>query len=373
MSAAIGARELGVDFVDRIQGLLDRLPTYQPLVVAVELAVIWVIVYAVVRFVQGTRAAGALKGLLIVVVLGVVGARLLGGADVFQRLGLLYDRFLAFLAIALIVIFQPELRRALVRLGETPFFRGTPKDIEQVVSEVAEAARFCARARFGALIVIERQVGLAGLVEPGEELNAKLSARLLQTIFFPGSALHDLAVVIKGTVIHAAGVQLPLADAEDMPDPSLGSRHRAAVGLTKECDAIVVVVSEETGRVRLAERGRLSEPLSTEELKEELQRRLTRSLRRARAGAAPAEPTLLEATGEVQPLDAEPGTPRLEPAGDMDLGADTIAGEVVVEGEAGEAGEGSRRASSGEAGESSPSLANDDSTDEDDGRRRRVG
>jgi diadenylate cyclase len=122
--------------------------------------------------------------------------------------------------------------------------------------------------------VIERQVGLRGLVEGGTVLDADLNSRLLQTIFFPGTALHDLAVVIRGRVVHAAGVQLPLADPADIPDRSLGARHRAAVGVTKECDAVVVVVSEETGGIRLAERGRLSNPLSLDELRAELSRRL---------------------------------------------------------------------------------------------------
>ena len=124
--------------------------------------------------------------------------------------------------------------------------------------------------------MIERQVGLAGLVEEGTTLNADLNAQLLKTIFFPGSALHDLAVIVKGKSIRAAGVQLPLADPADMPDPMLGSRHRAALGLSKECDAVVVVVSEETGRIRLAERGRLSEPMTYDQFPDELTSRLNR-------------------------------------------------------------------------------------------------
>ncbi|MCK6477474.1 MAG: DNA integrity scanning protein DisA nucleotide-binding domain protein, partial [Phycisphaerales bacterium] len=112
---------------------------------------------------------------------------------------------------------------------------------------------YLSRARFGGLIVIERSVGVSGLIEGGTVINAELSSRLLQTIFFPGSALHDLAVIVKGRRVHAAGVQLPLADPTDMPDPRLGSRHRAAIGLSKECDALIVVISEETGSVRIAE------------------------------------------------------------------------------------------------------------------------
>ena len=266
--------------IDRIQGLLERLPSYSPVVLAIELLLIWIVVYMVVRFVQGTRAAGALKGVLVIMVVLAILARVLGQALTFQRVALLYDRLLALVAIGMVIIFQPELRRALVRLGEAPFFRSTPKDIVFIVDELAEAAAYLSKAKFGALIVIERQIGLAGIVEGGTVLDAGLSSRLLKTIFFPGSALHDLAVILKGKVIHAAGVQLPLAEPSDMPDPGLGSRHRAAVGLSKECDALVIVVSEETGRIRIAEWGRLSEGMSPAELRAELAARLSRNTKR---------------------------------------------------------------------------------------------
>lgn len=262
--------------IERFQSLLERLGTYPPVYIAVELILIWIVVYAIVRFLEGTRAAGALKGLLIIAVIVALLSRLLGGAEIFQRLSVLYDKFLALIAVALIVIFQPELRRALVRLGEAPFFRATPKDVLFIADQVAEAAKYLSRQKFGALIVIERQVGLRGVVEGGTMLDARLTARLLQSIFFPGSALHDLAVIIKGRTIHAAGVQLPLAEPDEMPDPQLGSRHRAAVGLSRECDALIVVVSEESGYIRIAERGRLSTPLTAEELTNELRARLGR-------------------------------------------------------------------------------------------------
>ncbi|MFN9992053.1 MAG: diadenylate cyclase CdaA [Phycisphaerales bacterium] len=277
-------------WLERLQGLRERLHIYPLWVILVELLFIWVVVYAIVRFVQGTRAAGAIKGVLVVIVSLTIVARLLGQDNAFQRLTFLYDRLLAFVAIGLIVIFQPELRRAVVRLGETSFFRSTPKDIVYIVDEICEAASYLSRSKFGAIMVIERQIGLSGLVEGGTTLNAELNSRLLQTIFFPGSALHDLAVVIKGRVIHSAGVQLPLAEPADMPDPSLGSRHRAAVGVSKECDAIVVVVSEETGRVRIAERGRLSHGMTAAELRVELAARLTNSAKRTAVADITPEP-----------------------------------------------------------------------------------
>ena len=274
--------------MSRFHDLLERIASYNKLEVAVELGLIWIVVYVVVRFVQGTRAAGALKGVLVVLIVATIISRVLGGGQSFERIAYLFDRFLALVAIGLIVIFQPELRRALIRLGEAPFFRGTPTELNYIVDQLGEACTYLSKAKFGGLVVIERQVPLVGLVEGGTKINAELSAQLLQTIFFPGAALHDLAVVVKGRVVRAAGVQLPLAEPADMPDPTLGSRHRAAVGLSKECDALVIVVSEENGRIRFAERGKLSNPLSADDFPDELRKRLERGVRQAKAAAAAA-------------------------------------------------------------------------------------
>lgn len=262
---------------ERIQQVFERLQTYPAWQVAVELAVIALLVTIVVRFVQGTRAAGTLKGVILLVIVGTLVVRILGRGEAFQRLTFLYDNFLTIAAVALIVIFQPELRRGLTQLGETPIFRRQPQQVARVVGAVRDAALFLSRARFGAIIVIEREVPLKGIVEGGTIMNAVVSAPLLQTLFFPGTALHDLATVISGDCIVAAGVQLPLADPQTMNDESLGSRHRAAVGLSAECDAIVVVVSEESGIISIAERGQLSRGLTPDELAGVLTRRLERS------------------------------------------------------------------------------------------------
>lgn len=261
--------------IDRLTDLLNRLGSYALWQVAIELVLIWVVVFAVIRFIQGTRAARALKGLIVLLVLGTVMVRVLGD-DAFQRLGYLYDRLLAVIAVALVVIFQPELRRGLIRLGETRFFRNAAEGSAAAVDAIVPACSYLSKSRFGAIVVIERTTGLKTLVEGGTVLDAELSSALLQTIFYPGTALHDLAVVIKGGTIHAAGVQLPMADPSDMTDPRFGSRHRAAVGLTKESDAIVVVVSEETGEIRLAERGELSAPIPADRFAAELSERLGR-------------------------------------------------------------------------------------------------
>ena len=286
----------------QLESLLARLGTYSFWQVAFELALIWIVVYGIVRFVEGTRAAGALKGLLVVLVVATVLIRVLGGSDAFERLTYLYDRFLAVIAVGLVVIFQPELRRALIRLGEAPLFRSSPKEIATVVEQVADACALLSKQRFGAIIVFEGSIGLEGLVEGGTKLNADCTSRLMQTIFYPGSALHDLAVLIRGSRIAAANVQLPLADPSDMPDPSFGSRHRAAVGLTRECDALVVVVSEETGHIRLAQRGKLSRPMDAEALRADLLGRFERS----RKESAAAEPAATPKDDSVDPTSEAP-------------------------------------------------------------------
>jgi len=250
---------------ERLNDLLNRLGSYSWWEVAIEIILIWFVVFAVFRFVQGTRAARALKGLLFILIVGTLFVRFLGD-DVFARLAYLYDRMLAVIAIALVVIFQPELRRALIRLGETRFFHGGYEGAAKIAAELAPACAFLSKARFGAIIVIERRVGLKALIEGGTVLNSAISAALIQTIFHPGSALHDLAVVIRGDKIHSAGVQLPMAGATEIPDQSLGSRHRAAIGVTKDSDALVVVVSEETGFIRIAQRGELSSPIDPNDL-----------------------------------------------------------------------------------------------------------
>lgn len=259
---------------DRLHGLLDRLTSYPLWEVGVELLLIGLVVFVVTRFVKGTRAAGALKGMFVILLLATLVARVFGGGETFQRLAFLYDRFLAVVAIGLLIIFQPELRRALIRLGESGFFRSGSPQVTEAVDAIADAAAYLSKSRFGAIFVIQRQTNLDSIVEGGTVLDAALTSQLLKTIFFPGTALHDLAVVIRGSVVHAAGVQLPLADPSDMPDATLGSRHRAAVGLTKESDALVTIVSEETGHIRIAEHGRLSEPMARDDLSSELLRRL---------------------------------------------------------------------------------------------------
>jgi diadenylate cyclase len=253
----------------RIEGYLQT----EPLEVLVELAVIWIVVYVIFRFLRGTRGARVIKGLALILIIATLAIQVLGGEQTFERLHWLYTNLLAFISLMLVVVFQPELRRALVRLGEARLFKQSGLRKARVIEEVLGAVDYLSRNKIGALIAIERQVGLRGIVEMGTRMDAEVSKELLNTIFWPGSALHDMGVVIQGDRVVAAGVQFPLADGNQLPQ-ELGSRHRAAVGLSEEADALVLVVSEETGIISLAERGELKRNLTIADLRPILTRGL---------------------------------------------------------------------------------------------------
>jgi len=285
-----------------VRQLLDRLQDYDLWEVVIELALIWVLVYFGYRFVKGTRAAGAFKGVLVLLIISSLGFRLLEQSGVLPRLSSLYDKLLGLGAFALLVIFQPELRRALIRLGENPFFRGASAEVRPVVDAIVEATTFLSKSKFGAIIAIERSVGLREMVDSGTMLNSDISPKLLTTIFHPNTALHDMGVVIRGQQVVAAGVQFPLAEPGEMSDPHLGTRHRAAVGLAKVSDALIVVVSEETGAVSIADGLELKRWLNPEQLREELINRMAKAIQRPpEAGSGDA----VEG-GLNDPLDAQP-------------------------------------------------------------------
>jgi diadenylate cyclase len=173
--------------------------------------------------------------------------------------------------IAILIVFQPELRSALARIGRTPWLRVLAKVEESpVIAEVVKAAAQLSKEKRGAIIAIQREIGLMEYVESGKQLQAAVSAELLTTIFAPYTPLHDGAVIIEGDNIVAAACILPLTQFP-VYDPSIGTRHRAAIGLSEETDAAVVVVSEETGQISLAVGGRLEKNLSPEQLTERLQ------------------------------------------------------------------------------------------------------
>ena len=251
-----------------LQSFLRSLGTYAWWRVAIELLLIGLVVYWVVRFLRGTRGARMLRGIAFVLVSLYLIVGLLADQFGLERLRFLYEKFLLFASFAIVIAFQPELRRALMRLGETlPIFRGFSEQINEDVEALVEAATFLSRRKIGAVVAIERDTPLVSHAEDnGTPIDAKLTADLLNTIFWPNSPLHDLGVIVSGGRIAYAGVQFPMAESGEL-ERELGARHRAAVGMSQDSDAVVLVVSEETGDVSIAERGQLIRKLTPEGLR----------------------------------------------------------------------------------------------------------
>ncbi|HTV48601.1 MAG TPA: diadenylate cyclase CdaA [Phycisphaerae bacterium] len=261
--------------VDFLRNLLERLTAYPWWQTAIEFLLIGTVVYIVLEFLRGTRGARLIKGtvLFFVVVYTIV---FLAGEKLL-RVEYLFSRLLVFASFAVVVVFQPELRRALIRLGEARFFRGSSSTSRRLIDALCRSAEYCSRNRIGAIIAVERDVGLGTLIEQGgTPINAEVTAELLNTIFWPGSMLHDMGVVIRDGKIAAAGVQFPMVEGENL-SPEMGARHRAGLGLSQETDALVIIVSEETGIISVAERGRLTRELTPEQLREVLTSSLQQS------------------------------------------------------------------------------------------------
>ena len=231
----------------------------------IEIVIVAFIIYRVLVFLAGTRALQILVGLVILAL-----AYFAALALKFNMIATLLGVVFTYGAFAAIVVFQPELRHALARLGRSravDFFGSTIE--HDLADEVAEAVERLARTGTGAIIAVERDVALSDFIESGTEMRAAVSADLLTTIFTPYSPLHDGAVIIRGDQIVAAGCVLPLTQFP-VADKSLGTRHRAALGLSEETDAVVVVVSEETSAISLASRGLLQRGLTPVQVREVL-------------------------------------------------------------------------------------------------------
>jgi diadenylate cyclase len=229
-------------------------------------------VYRALLLVSGTRSLSMVVGLTGMGVVYLVS----------QELGLLtlswiLGSVLNSIVLLVVVIFQEEIRRALSKVGLSPLFRKMPEQgHSEVIKDVALAATKLAKARHGAIIVVQREVGLDNIVEEAVALDAIVSRKLLYSIFLKDSPLHDGAVLVVKNRIRAAGCVLPLSYNPDL-DPNLGTRHRAALGLSERCDAVVVVVSEETASVSIAREGHLYRNLDQPQLIEQLTRLLAES------------------------------------------------------------------------------------------------
>ncbi|HNY77274.1 MAG: diadenylate cyclase CdaA [Sedimentisphaerales bacterium] len=243
--------------MDTLVDYFSRVARYEWWVVVVELVLIGLVVYWVVDFLEGTRGERLFRGVIFLLVAGVLVLNLVVERLPFDRLQYLYKGFLIAVLIVAVAAFQPEIRRVLIQIGQPRIWTGSLHQLSRTVEALITAVTELSAARIGAIIVLERQVALGEFIETGIRLDARVTADLLKTIFYPGTALHDMAVVIRGDRIIAARVQLPLAEAGAMDGIELGSRHRAALGITAGSDATCLVVSEETGAISVARNGRL--------------------------------------------------------------------------------------------------------------------
>ncbi len=224
-----------------------------------EIIILWFILYRILLFVKGTRAAQVLKGIIVLIILFLLTQRL-----GLESLNWVLTKLFALSVIAFLIIFQPELRRGLARLGQNHFLGSFLKE-EQIIEEIVTAVIDLSRKKIGALIAIQREVGLKPYIESGVPLQSKLTHELLSTVFIPNGPLHDGGVIIEEGRLAAAGCLFPLSQNPRL-GKVLGTRHRAAVGLTEETDAVVVVTSEETGAISVAIGGKLTQDLNKESL-----------------------------------------------------------------------------------------------------------
>jgi diadenylate cyclase len=239
---------------------------------ALEIAIIGVLLYFVLRYMRGTRGEGILKGLAMILIGAFAVISYVAKWFDLRNLDVLVSEILKTSILALIIIFQPELRRGLLQIGESPLVKLFMKSEINVLEEIIESVIRLSKKKVGALIAIEREVGLGTYIEGGTKLYADVRSELIDTIFFPGSTLHDGAIIIQNERIAAAGCLFPLTD-NPVVSKGLGTRHRAGIGLTEETDAITIIVSEETGAVSVGHKGKLVRNLDKKSL-EELLRKL---------------------------------------------------------------------------------------------------
>lgn len=230
----------------------------------VEIGLMAVIIYQVLMLIRGTRAVQVLIGLIFVWAFSLVAGYLR-----LHVISSLLDRFWLWFFLALVILFQPEFRRVLAQIGQRGLFLGLIAETQSYVEEIVRAACTLSQKRVGALIVLEREASLQRFIESGIQIDSEVNAKLIQSIFSPYTPLHDGAAIIQNGRIAAAACLLPLTERSEV-EPELGTRHRAAIGLTEELDAIVIVVSEETGIISLAEAGKLVRNLDEETLSNRL-------------------------------------------------------------------------------------------------------
>jgi diadenylate cyclase len=240
----------------------------------IEILVMAIALYYIMDFFRGTRSAQVMTGFVFLLIALTALTRFFN----LDALNWILQRISVYAAVAFIVIFQPEIRRALAEIGKQSVF--TSRVTERImVDNIVSAAALLSGKKIGALIAVEREIGTRAIQETGVKIDSAVTAELLATIFYPMTPLHDGGVIINANRVKAAGCLFPLSQRDEL-SKSLGTRHRAAIGLTEETDALVVVVSEETGSISLAYRGRLTRGLDEARLRRILSSFLLRSEKR---------------------------------------------------------------------------------------------
>ena len=264
-----------IEFMYLLKDVLDLTSPWRVFVLVMDLAIVLFIAYYIIRILRQTRAKQIVKGILMLVFLVIF-------AKVFNMviLNFILTNFVTYGVILLIVVFQPEIRNVFEKLGRSKLVGVFDMDdnimVKHSISEIVKAVEIMSLKKIGALIVIERNTKVSEVLKEGINLSAKVSSELIQNIFMPRTPLHDGAIVIDKSEILAAKCILPLASEVSVPK-NLGTRHRAAVGITEISDALVIVVSEETGIISLVENGKLRRELTGDTLKELLLTKLDRT------------------------------------------------------------------------------------------------
>ncbi|CAJ1185722.1 hypothetical protein FD33_GL001024 [Companilactobacillus paralimentarius DSM 13238 = JCM 10415] len=246
--------------------------TWQNLANLVDILVVWYFLYKVLSMLRGTKAVQLLKGIII-----IFGIKLISWALNLHTVSYLMDQLINWGIIVIVIIFQPEIRRGLEHLGRLPFFSSTSneegKTKNHLIESLDQAIQYMSKRRIGALITLEMNTGLEEYVETGIDLDAEVTGALLINIFIPNTPLHDGAVIVRNNRISVAAAYLPLSESNTIPK-ELGTRHRAAVGISEVTDAITIVVSEETGGVMITRNGHMMLDLSRDDYLKYLQAQL---------------------------------------------------------------------------------------------------
>lgn len=259
--------------------MFEDLDFLQIIRITVDIAIVWYVFYKLIMIIRGTKAIQLLKGILVVIFVWIL-------SIVFnlQTIQWITNQAILWGFLVIIILFQPELRRALEQIGRGSIFsRGSRSEedvMQQTAQSIIESCLYMAKRRIGALITLELDTGAGEYAETGTAINGELTSQLLTNIFTPNTPLHDGAVIIKGNKIIAAACYLPLSESATI-SKELGTRHRAALGVSEVTDALTIIVSEETGAISFTKNGELTRDVNEKQLEDILMKNLTQSIKNA--------------------------------------------------------------------------------------------